>query len=526
MPRFRKPSKNPTIPALDGIETLSRDYLVNNRRTLRTVEPILREDTPTRRELDRVGGLNRILTQSGDQVLERTALPRFINLQTSLFVDRLTQGDINSTPALQPMFESSRNNTRILTAIGSSLDDCCEAIQEKLNDLEKLINLQFRRLRNYLIKAFDDLNQSLDHIKQAILDDAALNGKVLFDQINKRADTNQELINETNTFIQNKVNERSDGLEGLVKESFDNLKFILDNKFQNLYDKLTNSFSTLTRYIESSFSALEFNIKSMLATQSLELEAAFELYYTTTVSPILGGLATGIGELATVTGIIEKGVLDIKKELTTLLQPLEDVLNKRLDEFKEYLENWKKDLIEDIAEEVSLQVVGESYFKWDSTCTYFPTITFLFKESNTEQYPRRSQIKVRYSKRNEEITEKDIRDLKEKCLLILNQEYSYGIERYNYISSDKRFKTTVFGANAEEIKLLFTNLFSVFGESFNEKNLSITSGRNRTNVTKRTKPLIDVDVNKNTYQTTFPLKFKKAVLLVNGLEKPITLAKN
>ena len=249
------------------------------------------------------------------------------------------------------------------------------------------------------------------------------------------------MINETNKFIENKVNERADELVSLITNSFTNLIYRLDQRFLELYDKLTEFFSTLTQFIESSFQALLFNIKAIVTAESLELQAAFELYYGTTIAPILAGLATGLGEISTVTSFIEKGVIDIKKEVTTLPRTLEDVLNKRLNEFKEHLEDWKKDFIQDIAEEVSLQVVGESYFKWDSTCTFFPTITFLFKELNTYQYPRRSQIKVRYGKRNEEITDEDIRKLKEKSVLLLSQQYSYGTERYNYISSDKRFKT-------------------------------------------------------------------------------------
>ena len=58
--------------------------------------------------------------------------------------------------------------------------------------------------------------------------------------------------------------------------------------------------------------------------------------------------------------------------------------------------------------EVSLQIVGESYYKWDSISTYYPTVTFLFKEEGGLQYPRRSQIKVRLAKTNSEISEQDI----------------------------------------------------------------------------------------------------------------------
>ena len=102
-------------------------------------------------------------------------------------------------------------------------------------------------------------------------------------------------------------------------------------------------------------------------------------------------------------------------QLEKLPHTIESLLNDQLESFKEYLNDWKKDLIQELAQEVSLQIVGESYYKWDSTCTYFPTLTFLFKEVKTSQYPRRSQIKVGLNKRNEDLTDLDINILKSKC---------------------------------------------------------------------------------------------------------------
>lgn len=57
----------------------------------------------------------------------------------------------------------------------------------------------------------------------------------------------------------------------------------------------------------------------------------------------------------------------------------------------------------------------------------------------------RSQIKVRYNKKNEEITVTDIEKYKQKSKSLLNQFYTYGQKRLYYVNPDKRFKTTVFG---------------------------------------------------------------------------------
>lgn len=57
----------------------------------------------------------------------------------------------------------------------------------------------------------------------------------------------------------------------------------------------------------------------------------------------------------------------------------------------------------------------------------------------------RSQIKVRYNKKNEEITVTDIDKYKQKSKSLSNQFYTYGQKRFNYVNPDKRFKTTVSG---------------------------------------------------------------------------------
>ena len=88
---------------------------------------------------------------------------------------------------------------------------------------------------------------------------------------------------------------------------------------------------------------------------------------------------------------------------------------------------------------------------------------------------------------------------------ILKIIYTYGQNRYNYVSRDKRFKTTIFGKSLEEVKTLFTNLLSVLGEPFEENNLSITSNRSRVNLTKRSVSLADIECNSVDYQTTFRL---------------------
>ena len=75
-----KPEKeplNPQIPTLAKIERLSRNFVVNDRKTLRPVEKVLRKEPQTLREVDHAGGFGPLLTRDQDQVLERDYLSRF-----------------------------------------------------------------------------------------------------------------------------------------------------------------------------------------------------------------------------------------------------------------------------------------------------------------------------------------------------------------------------------------------------------------------------------------------------------------
>lgn len=159
-----------------------------------------------------------------------------------------------------------------------------------------------------------------------------------------------------------------------------------------------------------------FNITSELTTQTAAIIGADELFYNSTILPLLGTIAAGVGEITLSTTYISTTVGQILVALKSLPKTIESLLNKQLDDLKEFLNEWKEDLIQEIAQEVSLQIVGESYYKWDSVSTYFPTVTFLFKEQEVSQKPRRSQIKLRLPKKNEELTSDDIKKLKANCV--------------------------------------------------------------------------------------------------------------
>ena len=108
MANQKESKSNPLVSDLSLVETASRNYVVNGRNSLRSTERVLRRDPATARELDRTGGLQPLLTPGVDQRQQRDYFSRFVNYQTSLFIDRVTQGSITRTPSLETLFEQAR----------------------------------------------------------------------------------------------------------------------------------------------------------------------------------------------------------------------------------------------------------------------------------------------------------------------------------------------------------------------------------------------------------------------------------
>ena len=297
-------------------------------------------------------------------------------------------------------------------------------------------------------------------------------------------------------------------LKNEIKDNFLNvinaLKTTINEIKQEIIDKIQFSLNNFQTNINRAFSTQLAEITQLLAVQNTTLTTALELFYELTIQPVVLGIGSGVAELVTTTGYLSYAVSRNYSILKSLPSLFDSKLNHQLEQIKTFLNEWKKDLITKIAQEVSLHVVGESYYKWDSVSTYYPTITFLFKETETSQYPRRSQVKIRLNKKNQEITEKDIMVLKKKSIQLLNQTYTYGQNRSNYVSKDKRFKTTLFGSDTKEIKKDLNNLLSVIDDRFEEKNLSLTLNRNRQNLTKRQNSLSSIKPNLLNYQTIFP----------------------
>lgn len=234
---------------------------------------------------------------------------------------------------------------------------------------------------------------------------------------------------------------------------------------------------------------------------------------------------------------------DITKGITKTEDHLTSTVNEKTEEVLEHLkklkEHVKKELKEQektlkeyiftkfseiVATDVSLLIVGESYTKWDSVTSYFPTVSFLFNEVTLTNVVRRSQIKIRLPVVSEQVTPEYIYLLQEKCQRLSTLEYNYGTTRANFVSTDKRWKTTIWAASQEEAVRILRVVASVIDETLDEDLFSFTLSRGkRPRITVRQEPLVDVGLNSVSYDEEFVLRLRKVVLYVNNLEKPILL---
>ena len=132
--------------------------------------------------------------------------------------------------------------------------------------------------------------------------------------------------------------------------------------------------SALQNHIDRSFITQLAEIGETLTAQTGAIVGALELFYELTIQPVLVGIASGVAELVTTTGYISYAFY----RNYFFLNQIDVKLSKQFERIKDFLNEWKKDLIKEIPFEVSLQIVGESYYRWDSTFTYFPTVTASF----------------------------------------------------------------------------------------------------------------------------------------------------
>ncbi len=288
-------------------------------------------------------------------------------------------------------------------------------------------------------------------------------------------------------------------MSSLKQELYNEIRNIVKQENQVLSDKIitlecqleavnttvTNTHTTITN-VEKVVGAYLINWGRYRVTYGLDHDKI--------VLDIAGAVTAISGSTIASTKVVDAFV----KAKTKLIskQIIDEVNNLKADEQTKFMKDGTKSLPFILPSEICANIVGESYVKWDSISQYYPTLVFVFNEVTSNNNPRKSQIKLRFNKLSGPITDQDINDIVMRAKDQPKITYLYGCVKGNYVSKDKRFKTTVFKADKQSISELLNSLFKTIPETFDTDLLSITEiGRKRPSLTKRKTDLYNVKLN-------------------------------
>lgn len=502
MPRNKIKSPNPiNVPAVGVVESGAR-FLTSQRGVFRATEPILNQDPATRVYLAQGRGLSGLMETTRDVRLQRNTFNSISSAQNSLFVSRVSNNNFATLPNLQEMYDGIGQNVRIATDILDRLKECCETLQQKIDDLRRhlnrvgnslksLINHKFESLSNYLNQKFNNLTDLINNARESLSQHIDENTTTLKDQI---VDTEGHLNTKLNT------------VQGHIDQT------------------ITAAHTTTRTEILAAIGEAQAAITVELGLVAGAVAKGFTFLELAVLTPAFAGIGTTLAGIEATLITIKTQITSVSEAVIKLPETLQQKLDDLLEKIKEHLKEFKEELIKEIVDQVSLTVVGEAYQSWDSLSTYFPALTFIFNEENASNRPRKSQIKVRLKMKNQELTDQDIAKLRENTKKSSQMRYSYGCVRGNYVHNDKKFKTTIWGKDDQEITNVLNQIMLITDQQLDKQCLSFTrGGTKRLNISKRVIPLDNVQLNPMDYREPFNLKLRSAVLLVNGLKSPIRI---
>lgn len=231
-------------------------------------------------------------------------------------------------------------------------------------------------------------------------------------------------------------------------------------------------------------------------------------------------------ELADIILLLNNLEARIKQKIVDVRIHFDGRINEVVKDFNETSKKYKDEVIETVCEEIPNRVVGESYYRYNATSQFYPTLMLVFVEMTENKYPRRSQMKVKIKKETAQVTDLYIEELRKRFRELHRKQYRYGAQRACYVSSDKTYKNTLFCSNLGQAEQVFQNVYRLVDLPYDPRNISITSGRNRKPVTRRSEPLDGQIPKIDNYNEEFEVSLYRAVLHVNGMPKPILIYKN
>lgn len=231
-------------------------------------------------------------------------------------------------------------------------------------------------------------------------------------------------------------------------------------------------------------------------------------------------------DIPAIKDLLDKFEARLDKKLDDIQKHFDGALKKAREDAVKYADETKKEVIDTICEEIPNRVVGESYFRYNSTSSFYPTMSLVFLEETQNNNPRRAQMRIKIDKTSEQVDQKFIDHIKSTLQSLHDKGFEYGPVRACYVSTDKRFKNTMFVKTKQDAINTLTALYEMVGLPFDENNLSVTEGRNRKSITRRTTSLDGVPPFVQNYNEHFRVNLYRVVIQVNGLARPILIYKN
>lgn len=492
-------SENPIPLTIKTVGPRVRTNLIAKKRSFRGIKKFIIKDPIIRRDLDTGGGFEKLLTQEEDEDVMRELANDYSAFQTALFVDAASDGNPEDVPALQTMNAQINENKDKLTKILEELEDCCEEIKRQLKQILRQLPIEATKIIRELEKRMDEQDVLLREVQEAL-------GNLIKEEAEKTRRELQRQLQELLTELREKIDE----IVRTVINEIRNLRRDLEARLNGIQSRL-NGIAEQLILLTGEITALTASVTASRVT----LLAAIGGVEATVLSQHVLTRAELWTHMNTVSGQIRADIREVNKSLMDLKK-----------EFKEYLDEKLKELPEKVTDEVCVNIVGHPVSRWDAVSNFYPYIIFLFREVTVFNQPRTSQVKLRLKEKGSDINPETIEELKRAISVRKNLTYTYGPNRGLYVSSDKRFKTAVFGANLETIENLLKQLLPMISETYDRNNLTLTSGLGqRVNLNRRTTSLAGIPVNTVKYNEIMEMRLYRVIISANGLSKILELYK-
>lgn len=283
----------------------------------------------------------------------------------------------------------------------------------------------------------------------------------------------------------------------------------LATRVQDILNWLRETLLPRLNALESSFTRL----RELVETAIGEYIAGINTY----VAAVTSALAAISAEIGAFTTLVETTLYAINGNLVNVVKGIAR-LEKQLKDQAEAIDR----LPVDVSDKVADSIVGESYYRWDSTSNYYPTVVFLFNLVNSTGGVGRSQIKLRYPKRSEEVTPQDVERLRVAVQALRGLQYDYGDQRLNFVSSNRLAKTVLNVQTPDEGKRVLQRVCQAVQIPYEDNLVTITSANRRPPVNRRTRPIGEWKLRP--IQNVFGVyRLSKVKLMINGMSRPETL---